>query len=269
LGVIVTRHAALRTTLHTFDELSSSAASMISKTNNKQLTSSSSSASSTQSSSRLFQKTRPWNIGKPLDIEVIEVIGTCFLSSFFFLLLSHSFWFVLFRVRTWIGGEDEAAAATITQSHQPFDLSNDLMIRATVIRYQVPRGYSPSSHSDHTPSSGSRSGDSKTGKGALLSPNSARSSLTSAIVMENRELLLIVAHHSAFDGASIGSLLNEFTIMWNHFIHTPMPPASPSGAIQVPFVLPSLPSLPVSYIDYSKWEIESHSLASMKASKEW
>jgi hypothetical protein len=138
-----------------------------------------------------------------------------------------------------IGGEEEAAAAAITQAGQPFDLSNDLMIRATVIRYKAARGTPTtfghgrhgSGGSIHIPSNNSRSTTPQT---LIVSPLPPQRGIHPSLssnsgVMENRELLLIVAHHSAFDGASIGSLLNEFTIMWNHFIHTPMPPASPSG----------------------------------------
>jgi hypothetical protein len=86
LGVIVTRHSALRTTIHTFDDLQASSPSLVALLAKKgssigpvalglRSPSSPTSSSASTSQSRLFQRTHPWNVGKPVAVDVMDVPG--------------------------------------------------------------------------------------------------------------------------------------------------------------------------------------------------
>jgi len=90
--------------------------------------------------------------------------------------------------------ESETSQVLAEEAHRPFDLAQDLMLRATLIK-----------------------------------------------LSEQEHILLLVMHHIASDGWSMGILMRELS----HFYEAEM-----SG-------LPSsLPELPIQYADYAEWQLE-------------
>jgi non-ribosomal peptide synthetase-like protein len=117
----------------------------------------------------------------------------------------------------------------------PFDLATDLLLRAAIVRCQI----EGKQHDDD---------EKVNGDGHPTHDG------------EWDEAMVIVGHHSAFDGWSVGLLFNELQQLWSH---APTAGTSKASSPHRPVLsnasrLPqALPTLPITYIDFARYEAEA------------